>query len=1490
MAVYNFSALSDGQSLAFSASADRLNFDQTAIAAGDLTLTTEGSGVRVTVKSGPQAGKDVLLTGFTLEQIAATNFSFADGSFARVGDNSIGIAGDAGNNGLSGGAGRDLLMGLGGNDNLQAGDGSDSVVGGTGNDTVSGNNGNDWLNGSAGNDTLNGGGGQDAFILGDVGSANADLLADFSTGWDNVQLDAAAMTQLGAAGRFAVGDARFRAGTAAQDADDRIIYNSATNQILYDADGNGAGAAQLIGTVGAGRTVTATDFWVFGEAGGGGNGVLLNGTSGPDTLSGGPGNDTINGFDGDDVLLGVGGVDSISGGNGNDLLDAGPYRDPETGTPVNDADSLDGGMGDDTYLVRPGAVILADAGGTDWVHATGTDWTLGAGLENLRLGAHPDVDSASGTGNELDNIIDSSGIEHGGTLHGLGGNDTLYAAQRGGVVFGDDGDDLIDARGSTGVAEMFGGSGNDTMVAGGQMTGGAGADSFTFLSPSAGVIHDFTSTVDEIHLDATAMSALGASGNFAAGDARFFAGTAAHDADDRVIFDAGTGRLWYDADGNGIDVEQMLVANVTGNVVATDIAVDNGDTVVNGTSGNDTLTGTSGNDTINGFAGHDSIDGGLGNDSLIGGDGNDTLIGIDPGGLGDQVSDTLDGGLGDDVYFVREDDVILADAGGIDTVRALNSNWTLAADLENLDLDDSVGSGFDGTGNAQNNVIRSASEGGTLSGLGGDDLLIARHAQNTVTLLGGDGNDTLDGSGWSTNMNGGAGDDVLVGGGGLGSNMTGGAGADSFVFTSAGSISFISDFASGTDKLRFDGTTFTEIGASGNFTANDPRFHAGVTAHDADDRIIFDATNGRVIYDADGNGSGFGLIIAEVTGNVVATDIAVDNGSSGGGQVINGTSGNDSLLGGPDNDTINGFGGNDTIDGAGGIDSMVGGIGDDLYFVDETDDIIVEAQNGGIDEVRSTAHYTLSDFVNNLTLLEMHSVGTGNDIDNVITGNSGAEILIGRGGNDTLIGGGVASGEASDQFSGGEGNDSMVGGDGGDSFTLIDAMTTSYGQDTIIGGSHREDFGDSLFVDPFDRATSGVVVDLAAGTVTGGQVGGSASLSGVDSVIEATRFGDRLIGHEGMNWLQGGEGNDTLQGGGGGDFLVGGSGADHYVFTQLSDPFNFDGIAGFETGVDKIHLDAAVMTQLGASGNLSAGDARFFAGSAAHDADDRLIFDGAMLWYDPDGTGSAAQQVIVDIQPGTLVATDIVVDNGSSGGGGQTLNGTAGNDSLVGGAGNDTINGNAGNDTLRGNAGDDSLDGGSGTDLLDGGTGNDIYVVSAGDTVTDAGGIDQIYSPVSWALGAGFENIELVGTASGLTVSGNFMSNTIIGNSAANTIRARDGNDTITGGGGNDFFDFTTAPSAGNADTITDFTSADQLRFEDGAHAGIGATGTWGASDARFWASAAGTAHDATDRVIYNTNTGQLYYDADGSGAGAAQLVAILQGAPTLSATDITVI
>ena len=93
-----------------------------------------------------------------------------------------------------------------------------------------------------------------------------------------------------------------------------------------------------------------------------------------------------------------------------------------------------------------------------------------------------------------------------------------------------------------------------------------------------------------------------------------------------------------------------------------------------------------------------------------------------------------------------------------------------------------------------------------------------------------------------------------------------------------------------------------------------------------------------------------------------------------------------------------------------------------------------------------------------------------------------------------------------------------------------------------------------------------------------------------------------------------------------------------------------------------------------------------------------------------------------------------------------------------------------------------------------------------------------------------------------------------------------------------------------NADLVSDFASgSDKLVLDAGVMSALGASGNFAAGDARFWSSAAGTAHDADDRVIYETDTRQVWYDSDGNGSAARQLIATLQSGATLVATDIAV-
>src|SRR5205823_10571395 len=99
-------------------------------------------------------------------------------------------------------------------------------------------------------------------------------------------------------------------------------------------------------------------------------------------------------------------------------------------------------------------------------------------------------------------------------------------------------------------------------------------------------------------------------------------------------------------------------------------------------------------------------------------------------------------------------------------------------------------------------------------------------------------------------------------------------------------------------------------------------------------------------------------------------------------------------------------------------------------------------------------------------------------------------------------------------------------------------------------------------------------------------------------------------------------------------------------------------------------------------------------------------------------------------------------------------------------------------------------------------------------------------------------------------------------------------------------------PGAANADAITDFTTlADTIQLDATVMSALGASGAMASGDARFYAAAGANAgHDADDRVVYDSSSGNLYYDADGNGTAAAQLIATLQGAPALSAVNISVV
>lgn len=136
---------------------------------------------------------------------------------------------------------------------------ANQLKGGAGSDILKGGGGNDILNGDTGTNTLTGGTGNDIFRF--TSASHIDKITDYNVANDTIQLENAVFTALTATGTLAAG--QFRIGAAALDANDFIVYNNATGKLLYDADGNGAGAAVQITTMGVGFNMTNADIVVI---------------------------------------------------------------------------------------------------------------------------------------------------------------------------------------------------------------------------------------------------------------------------------------------------------------------------------------------------------------------------------------------------------------------------------------------------------------------------------------------------------------------------------------------------------------------------------------------------------------------------------------------------------------------------------------------------------------------------------------------------------------------------------------------------------------------------------------------------------------------------------------------------------------------------------------------------------------------------------------------------------------------------------------------------------------------------------------------------------------------------------------------------------------------------------------------------------------------------------------------------------------------------
>lgn len=269
------------------------------------------------------------------------------------------------------------------------------------------------------------------------------------------------------------------------------------------------------------------------------------------------------------------------------------------------------------------------------------------------------------------------------------------------------------------------------------------------------------------------------------------------------------------------------------------------------------------------------------------------------------------------------------------------------------------------------------------------------------------------------------------------------------------------------------------------------------------------------------------------------------------------------------------------------------------------------------------------------------------------------------------------------------------------------------------------------------------------------------------------------------------------------------------------------------------------------------------------------------------------------------IAYGTVVERAFGGSGNDVIAGNASANVLRGNNGNDALNGGSGNDTLEGGAGADTLNGGVGRDVMTGGSANDSYIVdNVLDQINEVGGggtADRVTASISFSLALD-DNIEFIATTNGagmqaLNLTGNNIAQAVTGNAAANNLMGLGGgdrlfglggadhldggtgNDTLSGGLGRDVlqggvgldaFVFNVAVGAVNADKINGYVVADdRIHLDDVA---FGALAVGALAAVNFAANLTGLAVRATDRIIYETDTGNVFYDADGFGGAAAQV------------------
>lgn len=611
---------------------------------------------------------------------------------------------------------------------------------------------------------------------------------------------------------------------------------------------------------------------------------------------------------------------------------------------------------------------------------------------------------------------------------------------------------------------------------------------------------------------------------------------------------------------------------------------------------------------IDGSDGKDLIPGRRGSDVITAGSGDDVVI--DDGG-----NDIVQGGAGNDTLFTGADNDFINAGPGDDYVQTgLGNDIVFGGDGNDaIFLQQGNDIAFGGAGDE---LIAGEEGNDLLSGDAGNDQLFGGGGADG--LFGRDGDDQLFGMAGDDQLDGGDGNDLLDGGPGADS-MKGGAGDDAYVVDDEGD-----DVIEVDDAGRDSGGNDTVKTTLNGYRLGKQTEHLE----------LLDARQSLSPQSGHGN-----ALSNRINGNREAN-------------------------------TLYGYDGDDLIDGGTNADNMVGGRGNDLYIVDNAGDRVIEIEGEGVDTVKASVSYQLSQNAENLQLTGSGAINaTGNALDNQLSGNAAANVLDGGAGADTLVGG------AGDDTYGVDHDGDLV------------IEQANDGIDTVIAS---RDWG--------------LGANLENLLLTG-----SADLQGFGNQLD-----NLMRGNRGSNLLRAGAGNDLLAGAAGNDGLDGGDGDDTYLIARGD---GLDRIAD-ASGRDTLRLSAGITPEQLSVRLIDTG----------HGLQAQLRFidangdEGKLEGVDIDTLSDDCNRILpaleeVDFSDGRVVPLTSLLTRVAEKrvwGRETDVTGSRDDDIIYGGFRASRLFGGIGNDALFGDGGSDSLSGGGGNDFLAGGRNNDTIATGSG--------------------------------------------------------------------------------------------------------------------------------------------------------------------------------